>query len=112
MILSDVLSNEEKELAVVANMRKKMEQKRDQAEQNLQALQKLKEQSDVFLFFKVSSGIVLFSMDLPVSQPGDLSENHTNDISLFFFFLLFFFFFFAILLVGSETGHRQVCSTS
>ncbi|XP_066053001.1 probable E3 ubiquitin-protein ligase MID2 isoform X2 [Chamaea fasciata] len=52
MILNDILSNEKKELAVVADMRNKMEQKRDQAEENLQALQKIKEQPDVFLFFK------------------------------------------------------------
>uniref|UniRef100_A0A8D2P876 Uncharacterized protein n=1 Tax=Zosterops lateralis melanops TaxID=1220523 RepID=A0A8D2P876_ZOSLA len=51
-ILSDILSNEEKNLQVVADMRNKMEQKRDQAEENLQALQKIKEQPDVFLFFK------------------------------------------------------------
>ncbi|XP_066185539.1 E3 ubiquitin/ISG15 ligase TRIM25-like isoform X2 [Sylvia atricapilla] len=52
MILSDILSKEEENLAVIANSRNKMEQKRDQAEENLQALQRIKEQSDVFLFFK------------------------------------------------------------
>ncbi|KAM4892728.1 E3 ubiquitin-protein ligase Midline-1-like isoform 1-T2 [Sylvia borin] len=52
MILSDILSKEEKDLAVVANLRNKMEQKRDQVEENLQALQRIKEQPDVFLFLK------------------------------------------------------------
>uniref|UniRef100_A0A8C3RHY7 Uncharacterized protein n=2 Tax=Cyanoderma ruficeps TaxID=181631 RepID=A0A8C3RHY7_9PASS len=52
MILSDILSNEEKELALVADTRNKMEQKRDQTEENLQALQKIKEQPDAFLFLK------------------------------------------------------------
>ncbi|RMB96568.1 hypothetical protein DUI87_26632 [Hirundo rustica rustica] len=52
MILSDIRSNEEEPLAAIADVRKKMEQKTDQAEQNLQALQKIKKQPDVFLFFK------------------------------------------------------------
>ncbi|XP_063269679.1 E3 ubiquitin/ISG15 ligase TRIM25-like [Prinia subflava] len=51
-ILSDILSNEKEQLAVIADRRKKMEQRRDQAEQNLQALQKIKEEPDVFLFLK------------------------------------------------------------
>lgn len=65
---------------------------RDQAEQNLQALQMLKEQPDIFLF-RVSSDILLFFMDLPISQPGDLSENHANDIFPFFSLFCSFFFF-------------------
>lgn len=93
-ILSDIQSNEEKDLADIDDARKEMEQKRDQAEQNLQALQKIKEQPDVFLFFKVSCGILLFFMDLPISQPGDLSENHTNDIFPFSFLFSVLFFFF------------------
>ncbi|XP_015497442.1 E3 ubiquitin/ISG15 ligase TRIM25-like [Parus major] len=52
MILSDIQSNEEENLEAIANTRKEMEQKRDQAEQNLQALQEIKEQPDVFLFFR------------------------------------------------------------
>ncbi|XP_017583720.1 PREDICTED: E3 ubiquitin-protein ligase Midline-1 isoform X1 [Corvus brachyrhynchos] len=51
-ILSDIKSNEENQLADIAKARKKMEQKRHQAEWNLQALQKIKEQPDTFLFFK------------------------------------------------------------
>lgn len=80
MILRDLQYNEEAELAVIAGMRKNMEQKRDQAEQNLQALQERKEQPDIFLFFKVSSDILLFFMDLALSLTGNLSENHTNYI--------------------------------
>ncbi|KAM7042573.1 E3 ubiquitin-protein ligase Midline-1-like [Acridotheres tristis] len=52
MILKDLQCNEEAELAVIAGTRKEMEQKRDQAEQNLQALQKIKKQPDSFLFLK------------------------------------------------------------
>ncbi|XP_005053733.1 PREDICTED: E3 ubiquitin/ISG15 ligase TRIM25-like isoform X2 [Ficedula albicollis] len=52
VILRDLQYNEEADLAIIADKRKKMEQKRDQAEQNLQALQKRKEQPDIFLFFK------------------------------------------------------------
>ncbi|KAI1234253.1 putative E3 ubiquitin-protein ligase TRIM8, partial [Lamprotornis superbus] len=52
MILKDLQDNEEAELTVIADTRKEMEQKRDQAEQNLQALQKIKKQPDSFLFFK------------------------------------------------------------
>ncbi|XP_038006035.1 E3 ubiquitin/ISG15 ligase TRIM25-like isoform X2 [Motacilla alba alba] len=52
MILSDIQSYEDEDLAVIANARKEMEQKRDQAEQNLQALQMIKEQTDIFHFFR------------------------------------------------------------
>ncbi|XP_068062334.1 probable E3 ubiquitin-protein ligase MID2 isoform X1 [Anomalospiza imberbis] len=52
MILSDIRSYEEEDLAVIANTRKEVEQKRDQAEQNIQALQMIKEQPDIFLFFR------------------------------------------------------------
>ncbi|XP_032929415.1 E3 ubiquitin/ISG15 ligase TRIM25-like, partial [Catharus ustulatus] len=52
VILRYLQYNEEEELAVIAGMRKNMEQKRDQAERNLQALQERKEQPDSFLFFK------------------------------------------------------------
>ncbi|XP_039415699.1 probable E3 ubiquitin-protein ligase TRIM8 isoform X4 [Corvus cornix cornix] len=51
-ILSDIKSNKDNQLADIAKARKKMEQKRHQAEWNLQALQKIKEQPDTFLFFK------------------------------------------------------------
>ncbi|XP_058671127.1 LOW QUALITY PROTEIN: E3 ubiquitin/ISG15 ligase TRIM25-like [Ammospiza nelsoni] len=54
MILSDIQSYKEADLAVVTKARKEMEQKRDQAEQNLQALQMLKEQPDIFLFLRSS----------------------------------------------------------
>lgn len=93
-ILRCIKTIEEAQLSFIAKARKEMEQKRDQAEQNLQALQKIKEQPDIFLFFKVSCGILLFFMDLPISQPGDLSENHTNDIFPFSFLFSVLFFFF------------------
>ncbi|XP_039415702.1 E3 ubiquitin-protein ligase Midline-1-like isoform X7 [Corvus cornix cornix] len=51
-ILRCIKTIEENQLADIAKARKKMEQKRDQAEQNLQALQKIKEQPDIFLFLK------------------------------------------------------------
>ncbi|XP_051487220.1 E3 ubiquitin/ISG15 ligase TRIM25-like [Apus apus] len=51
-ILSDIQSNEEKQLADVAKARKEMEQRRDEAMQHLQALQKMREQPDSFLFLK------------------------------------------------------------
>ncbi|XP_068885157.1 E3 ubiquitin/ISG15 ligase TRIM25-like isoform X1 [Aphelocoma coerulescens] len=51
-ILRCIKTIEENQLADIAKARKKMEQKRDQAEQNLQALQKIKQQPDIFLFLK------------------------------------------------------------
>ncbi|KAL2299197.1 hypothetical protein Nmel_013839 [Mimus melanotis] len=52
MILRDLQYNEEADLAFIARARNEIEQKKDQAEQKLQALQKIKEQPDTFLFFK------------------------------------------------------------
>lgn len=50
--LSNIQSTEEKQLALIAEEKKKMENRKQQAEQNVKALMKLKEQPDVFLFFK------------------------------------------------------------
>ncbi|XP_056204777.1 E3 ubiquitin/ISG15 ligase TRIM25-like isoform X5 [Falco biarmicus] len=51
-ILSDIQSNEKKQLAYITKVKKKMEQRRHKAAQHLQSLQKMKEQTDVFLFLK------------------------------------------------------------
>ncbi|XP_025974438.2 E3 ubiquitin/ISG15 ligase TRIM25-like [Dromaius novaehollandiae] len=51
-ILSDIQSNEEKQLSDITVLKKEMEQKRDEAAQHLQSLQKMREQSDAFLFLK------------------------------------------------------------
>ncbi|XP_062443686.1 E3 ubiquitin/ISG15 ligase TRIM25-like [Rhea pennata] len=51
-ILSDIQSNEKKQLAGITKLKKKMEQKRDEAAQHLQTLQKMREQPDAFLFLK------------------------------------------------------------
>lgn len=88
-ILNDIQSNEKKQLAVITKAKKEMEERRDEAAQHLQALQKMREQPDIFLFLKVSSGTLLFLINMPVSQPAALSGNHTN---IFFpppFFFLF-----------------------
>ncbi|KAM6299733.1 LOW QUALITY PROTEIN: uncharacterized protein AAHN32_007219 [Aegotheles albertisi] len=52
-ILSDIQSNEKKQLADITKVRKEMEQRRDETVQLLQSLQKMREQPDSF-FFKVS----------------------------------------------------------
>uniref|UniRef100_A0A8C4UYH8 Uncharacterized protein n=1 Tax=Falco tinnunculus TaxID=100819 RepID=A0A8C4UYH8_FALTI len=51
-ILSDIESNEKEQLAYITKVKKKMEQRRHKAEQHLQSLQKMKEQTDIFLFLK------------------------------------------------------------
>ncbi|XP_053812374.1 E3 ubiquitin-protein ligase Midline-1-like isoform X5 [Vidua chalybeata] len=81
MILSDIQSYEEEDLAVVANTRKEMEQKRDQAEQNLQALQMIKEQPDIFLFFRDLKVVTdrIASLDL-VTENVKVEEVQLNDI--------------------------------
>ncbi|KAL9836729.1 E3 ubiquitin/ISG15 ligase TRIM25-like isoform 2-T3 [Geothlypis trichas] len=80
MILSDIQSYEEANLAVVTKARKEMEQKKDQAEQNLQALQMLKEQPDIFLFYRdlkvVTDRIV--SLDL-VTEDVKVKAVQLND---------------------------------
>lgn len=88
-ILGDIQSNEKKQLADITKVKQKMEQKRDEAAQHLQSLQKMREQPDMFLFVKVSRGILLFFMNMPVSQPGALSGNHTNDCFFFLSAILF-----------------------
>ncbi|KAM6379950.1 E3 ubiquitin/ISG15 ligase TRIM25-like isoform 2-T3 [Pluvialis apricaria] len=52
MFLNDIQSNEKKQLADITKMKKEMEQRRDEAAQHLQALQKMREQPDIFLFLK------------------------------------------------------------
>ncbi|XP_009698427.1 PREDICTED: E3 ubiquitin/ISG15 ligase TRIM25-like, partial [Cariama cristata] len=51
-ILSDIQSNEKKQLAHITEVKKEMEQRRDEAAQHLQSLQKMRVQPDIFLFFK------------------------------------------------------------
>ncbi|XP_065705494.1 E3 ubiquitin/ISG15 ligase TRIM25-like [Patagioenas fasciata] len=51
-ILSDIESIEKKQLADITEVKKKMEEKRDEAEKHLQSLQKMREEPDLFLFFK------------------------------------------------------------
>lgn len=84
MILSDIQFNEKKQLADITKVKKEVEQRRDEAAQHLQSLQKMRAQQDIFLFFKVSSGILLFFMNMPISQPGALSGIHTNCFFPFF----------------------------
>ncbi|XP_063205085.1 E3 ubiquitin/ISG15 ligase TRIM25-like isoform X1 [Chroicocephalus ridibundus] len=52
MILSDIESNEKKQLADITKVKKEMEQRRDEAVQHLQSLQMMREQTDIFLFLK------------------------------------------------------------
>ncbi|XP_054697392.1 E3 ubiquitin/ISG15 ligase TRIM25-like isoform X2 [Grus americana] len=51
-ILSDIQSDEKKQLADITKVKKEMEQRRDEAVQHLQSFQKMREQPDIFLFFK------------------------------------------------------------
>ncbi|XP_010142896.1 PREDICTED: E3 ubiquitin/ISG15 ligase TRIM25-like, partial [Buceros rhinoceros silvestris] len=51
-ILHDIQSIEKEKLADITRVKKEMEQKRDEVAQHLQSLQKVREQRDVFLFFK------------------------------------------------------------
>ncbi|KAM8798877.1 E3 ubiquitin/ISG15 ligase TRIM25-like [Eudromia elegans] len=51
-MLSNIQSNEKKHLSDIAEVKKKMEQKREEATQHLQSLQKLREQPDALLFLK------------------------------------------------------------
>ncbi|XP_032862665.2 E3 ubiquitin/ISG15 ligase TRIM25 isoform X2 [Tyto alba] len=51
-ILSDIQSNEKKQLAEITKVKKEMEQRRDEAVQHLQSLQKMRDQPDILLFFK------------------------------------------------------------
>ncbi|XP_059681461.1 E3 ubiquitin/ISG15 ligase TRIM25 [Gavia stellata] len=63
-ILSDIQSNEKKQLADITKVKKEMEQRRDEAAQHLQSLQKMREQPDIFIFFKEFK----LAMDRIVSQ--------------------------------------------
>ncbi|XP_064244223.1 E3 ubiquitin-protein ligase Midline-1-like isoform X1 [Passer domesticus] len=80
MMLRDIQSYEEENLAVVTNTRKEMQQKRDQAEQNLQALQMIKEQPDIFLFFKDLKEVTdrIASLDL-VTEDVKVEAVQLND---------------------------------
>ncbi|XP_060616965.2 tripartite motif-containing protein 29-like [Anolis sagrei] len=51
-IISDIQSNEKKQLAKIVVLQKQMEEKKDAALQNLQELQALREQTDAQLFFQ------------------------------------------------------------
>ncbi|XP_075020283.1 E3 ubiquitin/ISG15 ligase TRIM25-like isoform X2 [Calonectris borealis] len=51
-ILTDIQSNEKKQLAEITKVKKEMEQRKDEAAQHLQSLQKIREQPDSFIFFK------------------------------------------------------------
>uniref|UniRef100_A0A8B9F8L7 Sulfate transporter n=1 Tax=Amazona collaria TaxID=241587 RepID=A0A8B9F8L7_9PSIT len=51
-ILSDIQSNEEKQLADITKVKQKMEEKREEAAQHLQSLQKMRDQSDMLLFVR------------------------------------------------------------
>lgn len=86
MILSYIESNEKKQLADITKVKKEMEQRRDKAVQHLQSLQTMREQTDIFLFLKVSSSILLFFMNMPISQTAALSGIHTNNFFSSFFF--------------------------
>ncbi|XP_074958226.1 LOW QUALITY PROTEIN: E3 ubiquitin/ISG15 ligase TRIM25-like [Phalacrocorax aristotelis] len=52
MILSDIQSNEKNQLADITKVKKEMEQRKDEAAQHLQSLQKMREQPDIFIFVK------------------------------------------------------------
>ncbi|XP_009316764.1 PREDICTED: E3 ubiquitin/ISG15 ligase TRIM25-like isoform X1 [Pygoscelis adeliae] len=76
-ILSDIQSNEKKQLADINKVKKEMEQRRDEAAQHLQSLQKMREQTDIFIFckeFKLAVGRIASqnfssrSMDVVVVQ--------------------------------------------
>nr|XP_009683919.1 PREDICTED: E3 ubiquitin/ISG15 ligase TRIM25-like isoform X1 [Struthio camelus australis] len=49
-ILSDIESNEKKQLLDITKLKKEMEQKRDEAARHLQSLQEIREQADAFRF--------------------------------------------------------------
>ncbi|PKK20645.1 E3 ubiquitin/ISG15 ligase TRIM25, transcript variant X3 [Columba livia] len=51
-ILSDIQAIEKKQLADITKVKKKMEKRRDEAMKHLLSLQKMREEPDIFLFFK------------------------------------------------------------
>ncbi|KAM6122875.1 E3 ubiquitin/ISG15 ligase TRIM25-like isoform 3-T3 [Phoenicopterus ruber ruber] len=84
-ILSDIQSNEKKQLADITKMKKEMEQKRDEAAQHLQSLQKIRDQPDIFHFFKefkltmdriASENFGVGRMDVVVVQLDQARTNH------------------------------------
>lgn len=88
-ILSDIQSIEKKQLADITKVKKKMEKRRDEAMKHLLSLQMIREEPDIFLFFKVSSGILLFFMNM-----ADFSASQLLflEITLTIFSLFFFVF--------------------
>ncbi|KAM6055176.1 E3 ubiquitin/ISG15 ligase TRIM25-like isoform 2-T2 [Theristicus caerulescens] len=84
-ILSDIQSNEKKQLADITKVKKEMEQRRDEAAQHLQSLQKMREQPDTFIFFKEfklamdrirSQNFGVSGMDTVVVQPDQARIDH------------------------------------
>ncbi|KAH0629695.1 hypothetical protein JD844_011963 [Phrynosoma platyrhinos] len=67
-IISDIQSNEKKQLAAIVALQKQMEEKKDEALQNLQALQALREQTDVQAFLQ----------DFQLLQKRIKKENFSN----------------------------------
>ncbi|XP_074740269.1 putative E3 ubiquitin-protein ligase MID2 isoform X2 [Strix uralensis] len=77
-ILSDIQSNEKKQLADITKVKKEMEQRRDESVQHLQSLQKMREQPDIFLFFKEFK----LAMDRMVSQNFSVSRMDVEVVQL------------------------------
>lgn len=86
-ILSDIESNKKKQLADITEVKKKMEERRDEAVKHLWSLHKMRVEPDIFLFFKVSNGILLFFMNMADSSASQLPF---LEITLTTFFLFFF----------------------
>ncbi|XP_076206345.1 E3 ubiquitin/ISG15 ligase TRIM25-like isoform X1 [Aptenodytes patagonicus] len=88
-ILTDIRSNEKKQLADITKVKKEMEQRRDEAAQHLQSLQKMREQTDIFIFFKefklamdriASQNFSSRSMDVVVVQMDQARINHCRHL--------------------------------
>uniref|UniRef100_A0A8C8AC60 Uncharacterized protein n=1 Tax=Otus sunia TaxID=257818 RepID=A0A8C8AC60_9STRI len=88
-ILSDIQSNEKKQLADITKVKKEMEQRRDESVQHLQSLQKMREQPDIFLFFKefklakdriVSQNFSVSRMDVEVVQLDQARIDHCRHL--------------------------------
>lgn len=88
-ILSDIQAIEKKQLADITKVKKKMEKRRDEAMKHLLSLQKMREEPDIFLFFKVSSGILLFFMNM-----ADFSASQLLFLEITLTIFSFFFFCF------------------
>ncbi|XP_026714281.1 E3 ubiquitin/ISG15 ligase TRIM25-like isoform X1 [Athene cunicularia] len=77
-ILSDIQSNEKKQLADITEAKKEMEQRRDESMQHLQSLQKMREQPDIFLFLKEFK----LAMDRIASQNFSVSRMDVEVVQL------------------------------